>query len=152
MNASVRLFVNAHRSPTAARLVACAGLAALLGGCVGNPFKEAKVDPASPVAAEVAKVARANRDYPTFSEIPPKPTDVRPVRMFGQAAKDIEVAGAKLERETAPETWTLSNTEGFAAGARTAAGPELPPAEQRDTEAFANELRARATPPPPPKR
>jgi hypothetical protein len=152
MNTPVRLFVNAYRGPTAARLVACAGLAALLGGCVGNPFKEAKVDPASPVAAEVAKVARANKDYPSFSEIPPKPTDVRPVRMFGQAAKDIEVAGAKLERETAPETWTLSNTEGFAAGARTAAGPELPPAEQRDTEAFANELRARATPPPPPKR
>jgi hypothetical protein len=152
MNASVRLFVNAHRSPKAARLVACAGIAALLGGCVGNPFKDAKVDPSSPVAAEVAKLARANKDYPSFSEIPPKPTDVRPIRMFGQAAKDIELARARLERETAPETWTLSNTEAFAAGARTAAGPDLPAADPRDTEAFANDLRSRATPPPPPKR
>lgn len=152
MNAPVRLFVNARRSGTAARLLACAGAAALLGGCVGNPFKEAKVDPRSPVAAEVAKAARANTDYPSFSEIPAKPNDVRPLRMFGQAAREIELAGALLERETAPETWTLSNTEDFAAGARAAAGPELAPADPRDTEAFASELRDRATPPPPPKR
>ncbi len=152
MNASVRLFVNARRNGMAARLLACAGAAALLCGCVGNPFKDAKVDPRSPVAAEVAKAARANKDYPSFSEIPAKPTDVRPLRMFGQAAEEVELARARLERETAPETWTLSNTEGFAASARTAAGPELPPADPRDTEAFADELRNRATPPPPPKR
>ncbi|MET0272010.1 MAG: hypothetical protein ABW360_03375 [Phenylobacterium sp.] len=144
--------MNVRNARRAAGLIAGAAVAGLLSGCVGNPFEEAKVDPASPVAAEVSKLARANKDYPSFSEVPAKPTDIRPLRMYGQQARDIEVARAKLERETAPETWTLSNTEAFAAGARTAAGPEIAPADPRDTEAFANDLRQRATPPPPPKR
>jgi hypothetical protein len=152
MNASVRLFVNVRAARLAPRLVACAGFAALLSGCIGNPLKEAKVDPASPVAAEVARVATLNKDYPSFREVPPKPKDVRPVRMFGQAARDVQAAGAKLDKQTGPETWTLDATEAFAARARAAAGPDIAPADPRDTEAFANELRQRATPPPPPKR
>lgn len=130
------------------------GVAGLICGCVSNPFEDAQVDPRSPVAAEVAKAARANTDFPSFSEIPATPTDVRPTRMFGQAARDIELARAQLERETAPGTWTLreGDTETFAARARREVGPELPPVDQRGTDAYAAELRRRATPPPPPKR
>lgn len=152
MSAPVRLFMNAYQSATAARVLACLGAAALLSGCVGNPFKAAAVDPASPVAAEVAKAARHNTDFPSFAEIPAKPNDVRPLEMFGQAAAEVELARAQLEADTAPGTWTLNDTEGFANRARTDAGPDVAPGDPRDTEAFAEDLRRRATPPPPPKR
>ena len=54
-----------------------------------------------------------------------------------------------------PNTWTLQGgetTNAFASQGRTAAGPELAPTDPAVTEAFARELRKRATPPPPPKR
>ncbi|HVI32925.1 hypothetical protein [Phenylobacterium sp.] len=144
--------MNARQGSTAARLLAAAGASALLAGCASNPFDAAKVDPTSPVAGEVSRLVRANRDYPTFAEIPKKPTDVRPLRLFGQAADEVAAAGAALEQATAPSTWTLSNTDSFAARARSDAGPDAGPADPRSTEAFADDLRRRATPPPPPKR
>jgi hypothetical protein len=150
---SSRLFVNARQLRRGSRLLAAAGAAALLSGCIGNPFGEAKVDPASPVAAEVAKAAHLNADYPSFNEIPKAPKDVRPARQFGVAAQTLDQAGAALDRATAPETWTLTgDTESFAGRARGDAGPELAPANPADTEAYVKELRKRATPPPPPKR
>ena len=136
----------------AARVLACAGLGVGLSACVGNPFNEAQVDPRSPVAGEVDRVARANKDYPSFSEIPQVPNDVRPLRMFGQAARQVTQARDQLERDTAPGTWTLQNTDAFAGAARAAAGPELPATPNADTDAFAEDLRRRATPPPPPVR
>ena len=141
-----------HRSPQLflSRLfLTCALAAGGLTACVGNPFDESGVDPTSPVAADVARLARANTDYPTFSELPAKPTDVRPLRAFGQAAREVNALKADIERRTAENTWTLNNTEAFAAAARVQAGPELEPAARTDTEAFAAEGRARATPPPP---
>jgi hypothetical protein len=149
MNASARLFLNLHQSAAVASL---AGAALLLGGCVGNPFADAQIDPGSPIAAEAARTARMNTDFPSFSEIPAQPNDVRPLRLFGAAAREVELARAKLERETAPETWTLNNTEAFAKTAQTAAGPEGGAQSRTDTDAFADILRKRATPPPPPKR
>jgi len=152
MTPLARLFVNARQGSAAARLLAAAGASALLAGCVGNPFDTSKVDPSSPVAGEVSRLTRTERDYPTFAEIPKKPTDVRPLRQFGRAADEVASAGAALEQATAPSTWTLSNTDSFAARARSDAGPEAAPADPRSTEAFADDLRRRATPPPPPKR
>jgi len=76
MNALLRLFVN---RPTQ-RALACVCGAALLSGCVASPFATTQVDPASPVAADVARMARASADYPSFSEIPPLPADQRPRR------------------------------------------------------------------------
>lgn len=145
MKAPVRLFA----------MVSGCGLAAALSGCVsGNPFAEAAVDPRSPVAADVARMANANQDFPAFSEIPAMPIDVRPPRAFGVAALEAEAARDRLERETAPGTWSLTGTETFASRAQIDAGPDAPPdgQDRRATEAFANELRKRATPPPPPKR
>jgi hypothetical protein len=152
MNASARLFLNAPRRAMVARMLACVGLGASLSGCIGNPLNTAKVDPASPVAADVERLARANRDYPTFSEIPQVPNDVRPIRMFGQAARQTTGVRDQLERETAPGTWTLQSTDTFANSARAAAGPELPATAGADTDAFAEDLRRRATPPPSPVR
>ena len=145
------------RNVTPARSVAqflgWASVFAILSGCAVNPFTDAKVDPASPVAGEVAKMAKTGgHDYPSFNEIPAVPNDVRPIRQYGVQAAKMEQARDDLVRATAPGTWTLQNTEAFASTARKAAGPEIAPAERTDTEAFANELRQRATPPPPPVR
>jgi len=98
-------------------------------------------------------MAHETRAFPTFAQIPPEPTDVRPVRAWGPAANQVEMAAAQLMSDTAPSTWTLSGTDNFVAVARSQAGP-APAAESTTaaTEAYAKELRKRATPPPPPKR
>ena len=139
----------------AARLVACAGVCALTTGCVGNLLSETTIDPTSPIAGEAAKVAKTNAAFPKFSDIPAVPTDVRPPKAFGVAAAATVSTRDAIVRATEPNTWTLQGgdtTNAFATQARTAAGPELKPADPAVTEAFARELRKRATPPPPPKR
>lgn len=121
----------------------------LLGACVGNPFKDAAVDPASPVAADVARLTRGDAAFPTFADIPKAPNDVRPLANFGRDAQAMLNAGAALERDTAPDTWTLKGTDAFVEKARRDAGPQIEPPKPGDAEAFARELRERATPPPP---
>lgn len=155
MNAPHRHFVTRFDRARFFRLGAGVCTTALLAGCsTYNPFVTAPVDPNSPVSAEVAARARTNTDYPSFSEIPAMPKDIRPLAAWGRAAREVAAAGEALERETAPNTWTLNaaDTERFAARARDEAGPE---ADARSTsaasEAFAREIRERATPPPPPR-
>jgi hypothetical protein len=151
MNAHDRIFMNAGKSAMAARILGVASAAALLAGCAGFSVASVKVDPSSPVAPEVAKVASAQKTYPKFSDIPPTPTDVRPARLYGQRAAQLENARAQLDAATAPNTWTLGNTQDFTASARTQAGPDYDAASASQAEAFANTIRKRATPPPPAK-
>ncbi len=136
-----------------ARILAPAlGLAAGLAACQSNPLATTPVDPTSPIAKEVAAVAAADRPFPSFQDIPAMPKDERPAPAWAAAAGDARGAEAELARQTAPETWSLQNTETFAAQARAAVRDE--PAYARsggETEAFAEEQRRRATPPPPPR-
>jgi hypothetical protein len=150
MYGSARLFSIRRPLRRAMSLVAGTSACALLAGCIGNPFADAQIDPSSPVAADVARVANADRPYPTFASIPAKPKDVRPVRQYGRDAQSIEQAQADLEAKTAPDTWSLKDTEAFAAQAERDAGREAAPEASGDTAAFANSQRKRATPPPPP--
>ncbi|WP_374658884.1 hypothetical protein [Phenylobacterium sp.] len=153
MNASLRLFAKLSAGRARGGVAACVALGALLGGCAGNPFAEAPIDPASPVAEDVSRMVKASRQDPTFASIPPVPKEERKLADWGKAADQLEIAGAKLDRETAPNTWTLTGTEGFAARARSQAGPDLDTSTSTTTasEAFAKELRERATPPPSPR-
>lgn len=141
-------FVNTSRGA----LVAGVGACALLSGCIANPFRDAAVDPRSPVAAEVAKTVRPDAPYPTFVNFPKAPAGLRPRKQYGVVAGRLEKDAATLIAATADSTWSLNNTETFAAQARADAGPVLPPVQPGDTEAFARDLKARATPPPPVKR
>ena len=150
MNALDRKIMNVGDSTMAARCLGVAAGAALLAGCVG--IASMRVDPSSPIAAEVAKTASADRDFPSFNEIPPKPTDLRPPRAYGERAKALEAARDDVDVATAPNTWTLGQTSAFEARARSDAGPDYVAPSNADTEAFANTIRRRATPPPPTKR
>lgn len=154
MNAPLRLFACSSLGASARGLLGCAAIAVLLAGCVSNPFAEAKVDSNSAVADDVARMARESRTYPSFADIPPPPTGQRPVASWGKAADQLEVAGAQLDRNTAPNTWTLGGTDRFVARARAQAGPDIGTSGASTTpssEAFAKELRERATPPPSPR-
>jgi hypothetical protein len=155
MKAPVRLFANALHAGIAARLLACAGACVLTSGCVHYGLSDTTIDPQSPIAADAAKMARANQTFPKFAQIPPVPKDVRPVAAYGVAAAETTKTRDEIIRATEPNTWTLPGdqaTDAFAGKARTAAGPEIAPSDPAVTEAFARELRRRATPPPPPKR
>ena len=146
MNATRPLFPYAVR--TAAGVSAAIGALAL-GGCVGNPFGDHKVDPASPVAAEVTQRLRADAKFPTFASIPNPPKDIRPAAQYGRAARAASDAGQALLDATAPGTWTLKDTDTFASKAQKDVGPAVEPANPADAEAFAKALRERATPPTP---
>jgi hypothetical protein len=143
MNASRLPFLNAARS------TGLAGACLVAAGCTGVPFTDAKIDPASPVAADVARMTRQDAKFPTFASIPAKPTNVRPVAQYGRDARGVLAAGDAVVTATAPGTWTLQGTEAFAERARSDAGPQIEPPKPGDAEAFARELRERATPPPP---
>lgn len=121
----------------------------LLAGCMGSPFGETRIDPASPVAADVARLTRGEQRFPTFASIPNPPDDIRPLREYGESAQAVLAAGEDLMAATAPSTWTLQDTDAFAERAREDAGPEYEGRDPGDAEAFARELRERATPPPP---
>ena len=152
MHVRSSLFVNVRQHQRAAKLLATSAACSLLAACVGNPFEDATVDPRSPVGREVASNVHADASYPTFRGIPPVPKDVRPHRQYGQQAAVIERDAAALIAATADSTWTLTESETFANAVRGAAGPALPPAQPADTVAFARDQKARATPPPPPRR
>lgn len=145
--------VRAHLfSNRTAGLIGGAALCALVAGCAGNPFENAKVDPASPVAGEVARIANSNRPFPTFASIPAAPKDVRAPQEYGRQAQALDATRSDLERDTAPQTWSLTGTEDFAAQARRAAGSEAAPNGRGEADAFAKAQRKRATPPPPPQK
>ena len=146
MNASRPLFPTIPGVGTA---LAIAVGSALLSGCIGNPFKDTKIDPASPVAADVARMTRQDGKFPTFASIPKAPTDIRPLAQYGRDARAVLAEGAALDAAVAPGTWTLQGTDNFAAKALKDAGPQIEPPKPGDAEAFARALRERATPPPP---
>ncbi len=150
MNARRSRFVN-RSTVLVPKVVGSAAVCALLAGCVGNPFADAQVDPRSPIAKEVATSVKPDAPYPTFLTIPARPKDVRPARQFGVAAGRIDQAADQLADQTADDKFSLQNTETFAAEAQKAAGPDATPTQAQqaaETQAYANALRKRATPPP----
>jgi len=129
------------------------GAALGLAACA-SPFTPPPADPASPIAAEANAAAKASRraDRPAFTDIPAIPTDVRKPVEFKKAVGAEKQAAEQLKRDTAPGTWTLSDTEGYASTARNSAKVPAPAAptdaDRAATEAFAKAARERATAPP----
>lgn len=108
--------------------------------------------PGAGLAPDIVAAGQQPRGYPSFCDIPKIPTDVRGVAEWKAAVLDIRRTGANLQRETAPDTWTLDgSTAGFAAESRSEAAAPPPMNPDQDTDAFARQLRDRATPPPRPR-
>ncbi|CAN7370741.1 hypothetical protein [Caulobacter sp. LjRoot300] len=136
-----------------------AALVSLLAGLTAcasplSPFTPPPADPSSPVAAAANAAAKDSKDAvaPRFIDIPAIPTDVRTPVQFKKAVGAEKIAADKLKRDTAPGTWTLSDTEGYASKARRVAKVPAPAAptdaDRAATEAFAKAARDRATAPP----
>jgi hypothetical protein len=87
--------------------------------------------------------------YPTFCAIPVTPTNLPSVATFRGEVINTRLAGAWLQRQTAPDTWTLTGTEDFQAGAirEVAPPPPMTTPEEANTEAFVAKSKAQATPP-----
>ena len=141
------------RSGVVLRGAALMGLLTGLAACA-SPFSPPPADPSSPVAAAANAAAKSSKHAgkPTFAEIPAIPTDVRTPVQFKKAVGEEKLAADKLKRDTAPSTWTLSDTEGYAANARGFAKVPAPAAptdaDRAAPEAFAKAARDRATAPP----
>ena len=140
------------QGPIPARRLLAAPLACalLVGGCASTP---AATGPASAALGEVNALAGKARGYPSFTAIPELPVDGRPMAAWGRAASEVLADGAALQRDAAEETWTLRQSEAFAARVAVESGPPASTVSATTAaEAFARDIRKRATLPPPPPR
>jgi hypothetical protein len=106
--------------------------------------------PCAPAAPTTGEFARPQTlAYPDFCNIPAKPTDIPTAQTFKTRVVRTRVAGAAIVRESAPDTFTLSDTVGFAERAKEEATPPPPMSASggADTEAFVKQSKAKATPP-----
>lgn len=133
------------------RVALIVGFAAGATACA-SPFKTAKVDPNSPVAAQVAAAAKEKGTRRKFSDIPVIPTDVPNADQVRAAVVQQQAAGDAVTKAVAPATWELKDTEGYASKARRdvkAPAFQAPTeADRAETEAFARAARGRASAPP----
>jgi hypothetical protein len=153
MNGETRTF----RTVSGLALLAGAGL--LLCACASLPnldqsFATPAIDQKSPAAAAVADILKAPGDYPTFASIPEPPTDLKSAEQYKADVTGQQQTADALIAATAPSTWTLSETDAFAAQAMAEAKVETvtapTDAEVASSEAYARALRAKASPPPRP--
>jgi hypothetical protein len=99
--------------------------------------------------AELSAQAHDVHIYPTFCSIPPTPTGVRNAAAFKSAVVDTRVAGVRLVDQTAPSTFSLEDTDRFAAEARAEAAPPPPMTtpEEPGSQDFVDTGRKLVTPP-----
>ncbi len=145
----------------AARLVFMTTIAVSATACAAqsslNPFAFGKIDPSSPIAADVAAASRAPGPYPKFANVPPIPKDVRPLSAWRQSIAEAGAEKRQTQAEAAALSFSLEpgQADAFARVQRDKipASELTPPAPDASTqaEAFAAAARARATPPPPSK-
>jgi hypothetical protein len=105
----------------------------------------------NPVTEKAIADASQSAPYPTFSQIPPLPSDVRSMHAWKTSVVTLKSDGARMADLAAAGPWTLGDTEGWAERERAAAAappPVTQPSSEADTEAFAAAMRARAIPPP----
>jgi hypothetical protein len=144
-----------------------AAVAALsLWGCntlaKNNYFLPGGVDERSAVAGQVRAAQHEQGPMPQFTDIPPAPTDVRPLFAWRQTVGEVLADKQATDAEIRAHPFMLEGTEAFAASA----GAKIPPEEAAapidataGAEAFAASVRpgapshhrARAKTPPPPQ-
>ncbi|HZC16116.1 MAG TPA: hypothetical protein VE309_05095 [Caulobacteraceae bacterium] len=129
---------------------------ASLGGCdtlaKNNYFLPGGIDQQSAVAAQVKAAQKAPGPYPTFSQIPAIPKDVRPVSAWRATVTQTLAEKHQVDAANAAYPYSLHDTQAFA-DAQHAQIPAAEAAPSSDTssasDAYAASVRARATKPPP---
>ena len=133
------------------RLALTVGLAAGAAACA-NPFVTAQVDPASPIAAQVAAAAKSREPRIKLVQIPAVPKDIPTDAQIRARVASQTAAGEALTKAVAPGTWELKDTQPYADKAYRDVKPpafEAPTdADRAATEAFAKAARGRASAPP----
>jgi hypothetical protein len=126
----------------AAGATALAG--ALLGGCnaTRTAFGPLQYDKGSPAAPAIASTSVQGVPYPSFLDVPSQPTDVRPISAWNRNIFDTLAARRQLDAFQVAYPQTLYGAEAFAQEARAEATPPPPPA--------ADSAKPAVTPPAPP--
>ncbi len=107
--------------------------------------------PSASLPQDIAGKPEGSGDHPTFCKIPVLPSNVRSGKAFKEAVVGLRMTGVRLVAQTAPATFSLENTDAFAASARAEAAPPPPiaPPDGQPTDAFINQARTMARPPGP---
>ena len=119
-----------------------------------EPYERAPVA-SSPAAERVQQVSTANLPYPRWSEFPAPPENVPTLGDFATRVGTLEREHAGFLAEAQAIRWTLTGSQAWAAAAKDLIDLRLakpaPPDQAAQTEAYAQQMRALATPPPPAK-
>ena len=101
-------------------------------------------------APSPACTSKAATAYPVFCQIPSQPQGYSSPEDYHAQVLDTRMLGARILASGAGGVFGLSDTEGFASDARALATPPvaLTLATEAQTEAFVRAARLRATPPP----
>ena len=128
------------------------GSALILGGCVGA--FEPKTDPTSPLAPRIQQLVDENRQYPRWADFPRSSTPLPAPTEIAADVGRLQGRSAALTAEMARIDWTLnSDPSAFLAEInRRLDASQMSPQTLKtaqEVEAYAEELRRRATAPPP---
>ena len=125
-------------------------LVAAQGGGTANAAAVAPAHPADQaLPADIVARSATVSGFPTFCQIPASPNDIRSPASFRTAVVATRLAGASVVARTAPDTFSLRDTDAFATMARAEAMPPPPeePVQGTGTDAFVRDALRRAAPP-----
>lgn len=131
----------------AAAMIALA--AAGLGACsvARTAFGPLQYNKSSPAASAIATTDVSKQAYPSFLQVPPQPDDVRPISAWNRNIFDMLAARRQMDAYQVTFPQTLYGSEAFAQQSRSEAAP--PPAPEADKAASAKPTPERATQPSP---
>ena len=105
------------------------------------------VDRDAAIAEQATAASQMSGPYPDFCAIPAEPTDLRPATAWGDAVRGLSQDGVGTVSEAQAAFSENSSTAGFVDEAMREATPPPALTAPSSTEAFANDLRRRATAP-----
>jgi hypothetical protein len=131
-------------------------MAVSVGACAtpSDIVSRAQFAPGSPVAKAIAEARAHPGPMPSFAQFPKKPTDMRPAASWIQGEAALKNEARELAA-VAVAPVEISDPDAYAKALRAESGLDQvqPPGPNNAAEldAYARELRERATPPPPPQ-